>query len=376
MPVFTELGTRVKDLIILGKKDGLLRQTSIDELLDTRNSSDTIVGQISSYFLDKLNIKVIQDRAREIKNEITDDDLKVEIINIKDINTYEEELDVGFDSDDAIRIYLNEIGKYRLLTQEEEVILAKQIEMGIEDARKQLSQSNLRLVVSIAKNYRNRGLEFMDLIDEGNSGLMRAIDKFDWRKGFKFSTYATWWIKQAITRAIPDQSKTIRIPIHMAETINRMKRITKELTQKHKRNPTIEEIAEVMELTPEKVAEIHKVALDPVSMDGAIGDDGDGSTLSDFVSDNRMNPEATTREGIKKDEVENVIDSLSEQEALVIRLRYGLIDGKGKTLDQIGKIFGLTRERIRQIEERATRKLRHPSRSHILKDYFQWTVIS
>lgn len=371
MPVFTELGTRVKDLIILGKKDGLLRQTSIDELLDTRNSSDTIVGQISSYFLDKLNIKVIQDRAREIKNEITDDDLKVEIINIKDINTYEEELDVGFDSDDAIRIYLNEIGKYRLLTQEEEVILAKQIEMGIEDARKQLSQSNLRLVVSIAKNYRNRGLEFMDLIDEGNSGLMRAIDKFDWRKGFKFSTYATWWIKQAITRAIPDQSKTIRIPIHMAETINRMKRITKELTQKHKRNPTIEEIAEVMELTPEKVAEIHKVALDPVSMDGAIGDDGDGSTLSDFVSDNRMNPEATTREGIKKDEVENVIDSLSEQEALVIRLRYGLIDGKGKTLDQIGKIFGLTRERIRQIEERATRKLRHPSRSHILKDYFQ-----
>lgn len=371
MTALTILEEGIKKLVMIGKRDGLVRQTYIDKHLNTSNSSEKVINEISNYFQDKLNIRVIQDRAREMKDEITEDDLKTEIVNIKDVEIYKEDYDDSFESDDAIRIYLNEIGKYRLLTQDEEVILAKQIEMGVDDARKQLSQSNLRLVVSIAKNYRNRGLDFMDLIDEGNAGLMKAIDKFDWRKGFKFSTYATWWIKQAITRAIPDQSKTIRIPIHMAETINRMKRITKELTQEHGRTPTLEEIAKVMELTPEKVAEIHKISLDPVSMDGAISDDSDGSTLSDFISDDRLNPEATTRERIKKDEVENVIDSLSEQEALVIRLRYGLIDGKGKTLDQIGKIFGLTRERIRQIEERATRKLRHPSRSHILKDYFQ-----
>jgi len=362
---------RVAKLIFIGKREGLLRQTKIDEILDGSDWSEERIKRVAQLFKDRVNVRVIQDRAKDVVDEITDEDLTTEIVNLREIESEDDLLiEEELASNDAIRIYLNEIGKYRLLTQEEEVILAKQIEMGIEDAKKQLSQSNLRLVVSIAKDYRNRGLDFMDLIQEGNAGLMRAIERFEWRKGFKFSTYATWWIRQAITRAIPDQSKTIRIPIHMAETINKMRRIMKELTQEYGRDPTIEEIADRMELPTERVAEIHKYSIEPVSIDGVIGDDDDGGTLGDFIADDRDTPDTNTKRNIKKNEINRVLDSLAEQEALVIRLRFGMLDGKRKTLDEIGNIFGLTRERIRQIEERALRKLRHPSRSHILKDYF------
>ncbi|MED2737823.1 RNA polymerase sigma factor RpoD [Bacillus toyonensis] len=355
----------IKYLIVKGKKNGLLKISDIRKQLGSFNWEANQADRIYTILKEEMGIEIIDDESET--EELREQGKK---ITIKDLIIKEQEEEVEVDVDDTVRMYLKKIGKYRILNAEEEKILAKQILKGSQDSRRQLAQCNLRLVVSIAKKYINRGLDFMDLIAEGNTGLMKAIDKFDYKKGFKFSTYATWWIRQSITRAIPDQSRLIRIPVHMYDTINRLRKYNKELTQEFGREPTIKELAKKMELTEEKVAEIYKIAMDPISMETSIGDDDD-STLNEFISDSRPDPDAYTKESMLKETIDDVLESLTPQEALVVRLRMGLDDGETKTLDQIGKIFNLTRERIRQIEERALRKLRHPSRSQKLRDFLK-----
>ena len=272
-------------------------------------------------------------------------------------------------SADPVRMYLREIGKYDILIAEEEVSLAKRAEKGDEKAAEMLARANLRLVVSIAKRYMGRGLQFLDLIQEGNIGLMRAVEKFDWRRGFKFSTYATWWIRQAITRAIADQAKTIRIPVHMVETINKYKKIERDLEQKLERTPLPEEVAKVMEIEPEKAYEIVKISQETTSLETPVGKEED-TRLKEFIEDeSTLSPfEAASRE-LLKDHIEDVLDTLNPRERKVLELRFGLKDGRTRTLEEVGKEFGVTRERIRQIEAKALRKLRHPSRSKRLRDY-------
>ncbi|MBQ8092170.1 MAG: RNA polymerase sigma factor RpoD [Clostridia bacterium] len=274
--------------------------------------------------------------------------------------------------DDPVRMYLKEIGKVPLLTAEEEVVIAKQIEKGgpiAEEARKKLAEANLRLVVSIAKRYVGRGMLFLDLIQEGNLGLIKAVEKFDYTKGYKFSTYATWWIRQAITRAIADQARTIRIPVHMVETINKLIRVSRQLLQENGREPTPVEIAEVMGITPEKVQEIIKVAQEPVSLETPIGEEED-SHLGDFIQDeDAMSPSEAASFLLMKEQLMAVLDTLTPREKKVLSLRFGLEDGRQRTLEEVGQEFNVTRERIRQIEAKALRKLRHPSRSKKLKDY-------
>ncbi|MGB4025789.1 MAG: RNA polymerase sigma factor RpoD, partial [Bacillota bacterium] len=271
--------------------------------------------------------------------------------------------------DDPVRMYLKEIGRVPLLTAEEEVELAKRMEMGDKEAKQRLIESNLRLVVSIAKRYVGRGMLFLDLIQEGNMGLIKAVEKFDYRKGYKLSTYATWWIRQAITRAIADQARTIRIPVHMVETINKLVRTSRQLLQELGREPTAEEIAEEMGLTPERVREIQKIAQEPVSLETPIGEEED-SHLGDFIEDqDALAPAEAASFVMLKEQIEEVLDTLNEREQRVLRLRFGLDDGKARTLEEVGREFGVTRERIRQIEAKALRKLRHPQRSKKLRDY-------
>lgn len=272
---------------------------------------------------------------------------------------------------DPVRMYLKEIGRVELLTADEEVELAKRIENGDAIAKQELAEANLRLVVSIAKRYVGRGMSFLDLIQEGNMGLMKAVEKFDYTKGFKFSTYATWWIRQAITRAIADQARTIRIPVHMVETINKLVRIQRTLLQDLGREPTPEEIGAEMDLPTEKVREILKIAQEPVSLETPIGEEDD-SHLGDFIEDEgAMSPELFTASSLLREQLEDVLDTLTDREENVLRLRFGLDDGNIRTLEQVGKVFGVTRERIRQIEAKALRKLRHPSRSKQLKDFLE-----
>ena len=270
---------------------------------------------------------------------------------------------------DPVRMYLKEIGQIKLLSLEEEGILADRITAGDEEAKNILAEANLRLVVSIAKRYVGRGMLFLDLIQEGNIGLMKAVDKFDVTKGYKFSTYATWWIRQAITRAIADQARTIRVPVHMVETINKLARIQRQLTLELNREPTEEELAKKMGTNVEKVREIYKISQDPVSLETPIGEEDD-SHLGDFIKDERnLSPEEFATNEMLKDEISQVLETLTEREEKVIRLRFGLEDGKPRTLEEVGQMFGVTRERIRQIEAKALRKLRHPSRSRKLRDY-------
>ncbi|MDD2378011.1 MAG: RNA polymerase sigma factor RpoD [Bacilli bacterium] len=270
---------------------------------------------------------------------------------------------------DPVRMYLKEIGQIKLLTLEEETELAERINEGDEEAKKTLAEANLRLVVSIAKRYVGRGMLFLDLIQEGNIGLMKSVEKFNVTKGFKFSTYATWWIRQAITRAIADQARTIRVPVHMVETINKLARIQRQLTLELNREPTEEELAKKMNTTVEKIRDIYKISQDPVSLETPIGEEDD-SHLGDFIKDeSNMSPEEYATNELLKDEISEVLETLTEREEKVIRLRFGLEDGKGRTLEEVGQMFGVTRERIRQIEAKALRKLRHPSRSRKLKDY-------
>ena len=275
----------------------------------------------------------------------------------------------GVSLEDPVRMYLKEIGKIPLLSSEDEIELAKEMELGNEEAQKRLAEANLRLVVSIAKRYVGRGMQFLDLIQEGNLGLIKAVEKFDYRKGYKFSTYATWWIRQAITRAIADQARTIRIPVHMVETINRLIRASRQLLQELGREPTMEEIGEKVDMPPERVAEIMKMSQEPVSLETPVGEEED-SHLGDFIQDNHVAvPQEAAAYTLLHEQLMEVLGTLTEREQKVLRLRFGLDDGRARTLEEVGKQFHVTRERIRQIEAKALRKLRHPSRSRKLKDY-------
>ena len=331
------------------------------------------LGDVTPDQIDKV-FDVFEELGVDVLKDDTDDepdieDLEeVEEIKLEDMNSTSME---GISVDDPVRMYLREIGRIPLLTFEEELDLAKRILEDDEEAKQKLAESNLRLVVSIAKKYVGRGMLFLDLIQEGNMGLIKAVEKFDYTKGFKFSTYATWWIRQAITRAIADQARTIRIPVHMVETINKLIRTSRHLLQQLGREPTPEEIAKEMEITVEKVMEIQKIAQDPVSLETPIGEEDD-SHLGDFIPDDESPaPQDSAAYTLLKEQLEEVMSTLTPREAKVLKLRFGLEDGKARTLEEVGKEFSVTRERIRQIEAKALRKLRHPSRSRKLKDYLE-----
>ncbi len=320
-------------------------------------------------FLDRNRVDVL--RLGEEDDIDADLFLEEELEDGEEINVEEIDLSVpeGVGVEDPVRMYLKEIGKIPLLSTEEEIQLAKRMEMGDNEARKQIAEANLRLVVSIAKRYVGRGMQFLDLIQEGNLGLIKAVEKFDYRKGYKFSTYATWWIRQAITRAIADQARTIRIPVHMVETINRLIRTQRQLVQELGREPSVEEIARKMDLPPERVNEIQKIAQEPVSLETPIGEEED-SHLGDFIQDDQVAvPADQAAFTLLREQLMEALETLTEREQKVLRLRFGLDDGRPRTLEEVGKVFHVTRERIRQIEAKALRKLRHPTRSKKLKDY-------
>lgn len=359
-----------EQLIDLGKKRGVL---TYKEIMEKMSHFDQDSQQIDEFFerLSEQGIEVINDNEVDDEDDLLfshDDEPPQE-----DTELLDDDLSVppGVKINDPVRMYLKEIGRVPLLTAEEEVELAKRIEQGDEEAKRRLAEANLRLVVSIAKRYVGRGMLFLDLIQEGNMGLIKAVEKFDYRKGYKFSTYATWWIRQAITRAIADQARTIRIPVHMVETINKLIRVSRQLLQELGREPTPEEIAKEMNLSPEKVREIMKIAQEPVSLETPIGEEDD-SHLGDFIPDNDIQaPADAAAYELLKEQLKEVLDTLSDREENVLRLRFGLDDGRTRTLEEVGKVFGVTRERIRQIEAKALRKLRHPSRSKRLKDFLE-----
>ncbi|MGL4736893.1 MAG: RNA polymerase sigma factor RpoD [Cellulosilyticaceae bacterium] len=347
---------RLEQLLALAKdKKGVLEQSDITDAFVDLDIDPTKIEQIYEY-LEAQSIDIIG--------------------NINDIDEEEEnEIDFtlpeGISIDDPVRMYLKEIGKVPLLSADDEIKLAQRMEEGDQEAKKKLAEANLRLVVSIAKRYVGRGMLFLDLIQEGNLGLIKAVEKFDYRKGYKFSTYATWWIRQAITRAIADQARTIRIPVHMVETINKLMRVSRQLLQELGRDPQPEEIAKVMDMPVSKVREIMKISQEPVSLETPIGEEED-SHLGDFIPDDDVPvPAEAAAFTLLKEQLIEVLDTLTEREQKVLRLRFGLDDGRARTLEEVGKEFNVTRERIRQIEAKALRKLRHPSRSKKLKDYLE-----
>ncbi len=346
-------------LIIKGKEQGYLTPDDVIEGFPDMEVEPDQMFRIFQAF-NEMGIDVSDSERDFEEKEDADEDMLMEIEMMDSVSL-----------DDPVRMYLKEIGRVSLLTAQDEVYLAKRIEAGDMEAKQQLTEANLRLVVSIAKKYIGRGMSFLDLIQEGNMGLIRAVEKFDYHKGYKFSTYATWWIRQAITRAIADQARTIRIPVHMVETINKLVRVSRRLLQELGREPTDDEIAEEMGITPEKVREIVKVSQDPVSLETPIGEEED-SHLGDFVEDKEaVAPADAASLTMLHNEVEDILDTLTPRERRVLQLRFGLIDGHQRTLEEVGKRFGVTRERIRQIEAKALRKLRHPSRSKKLRDYLE-----
>ncbi|NLB51723.1 MAG: RNA polymerase sigma factor RpoD [Syntrophomonadaceae bacterium] len=352
--VLVEKGKRKKKLSYEEIVDDLqgynLEPDNIDDILEHLQSLGISVGAEGD-----------QDIDNEDENENERESIETEEVNVPD----------GIEVDDPVRMYLKEIGRVPLLKAEQEMDLAQRIEMGEDEAKRQLVEANLRLVVSIAKRYVGRGMLFLDLIQEGNLGLMKAVEKFDYRKGFKFSTYATWWIRQAITRAIADQARTIRIPVHMVETINKLSRIQRSLLQTLGREPTPLEVAEEMDIPVERVIEIMKVAQEPVSLETPIGEEDD-SHLGDFITDeDAESPEESASFVLLREHLDGILNTLTDREEKVLRLRFGLNDGRPRTLEEVGQEFGVTRERIRQIEAKALRKLRHPSRSKKLKDYIE-----
>ncbi len=357
---FTE---RLKELLVFAeKKKNVLEFQEVNDFFADMELDPQRIEKIYDY-LDKHNVDVLRISEEDEEDIILDDDEELEPLDLS--------IPEGINIEDPVRMYLKEIGKVPLLNADEEIELARKMEDGDDYAKKRLAEANLRLVVSIAKRYVGRGMLFLDLIQEGNLGLIKAVEKFDYRKGYKFSTYATWWIRQAITRAIADQARTIRIPVHMVETINKLTRVQRQLLQELGREPSPEEISEVMNMPVERVREIQKISQEPVSLETPIGEEED-SHLGDFIQDDNVPvPADAAAFTLLKEQLVEVLGTLTEREQKVLRLRFGLDDGRARTLEEVGKEFNVTRERIRQIEAKALRKLRHPSRSRKLKDYLE-----
>ena len=369
-----DLQVALQNLIAQGHKEGMIRTSDLNNILEKMDLSAEKIEEI----YDRIDAMSIQLVGAELE---LDDDVDVvldsDLDDDVDLSGMEEEelvdpvdLAAEFNLDDPVRMYLKEIGQIKLLSAEEEVELAKQVSEGNQSAKNKLTEANLRLVVSIAKKYSGRGLHILDLIQEGNTGLIRAVDKFDWTKGNKFSTYATWWIRQAITRAIADQARTIRVPVHMVEVINKATRCNRKLVQELGREPTVEEIAKELNLPVEKIIEANRTAADTLSLDTPVGDEEDTS-IGSFVEDERTpGPADATSNALLAEALKEILDTLTDREADVLRMRFGMYDGRTHTLEEVGQIFGVTRERIRQIENKAIRKLRHPSRAKKIKDFY------
>ena len=359
-------------LIAQGRKEGMIRATDLHAHLEKLELSPEKIEEIYDRF-EAMNIQIV---SADLDLDLGDD-LDLGLDDGMDLSGMDEEdlidpvdLAAEYNLDDPVRMYLKEIGQIKLLSPDEEVDLAKRVSEGEQAAKNKLTEANLRLVVSIAKKYSGRGLHILDLIQEGNTGLIRAVDKFDWTKGNKFSTYATWWIRQAITRAIADQARTIRVPVHMVEVINKATRCNRKLVQELGREPTVEEIAKELNLPVEKIIEANRTAADTLSLDTPVGDEEDTS-IGSFVEDERTpGPADATSNALLAEALKEILDTLTEREADVLRMRFGMYDGRTHTLEEVGQIFGVTRERIRQIENKAIRKLRHPSRAKKIKDFY------
>jgi len=369
-----EMQATLQKLIAQGRKDGMIRASELRTHLEEMDLTPEKIEEIYDSF-EAMNIQVV---SEDLDLDLGDNlDLLGDIGDDLDLRDLDEEdlidpvdLAAEYNLDDPVRMYLKEIGQIKLLSADEEVELAKLVSEGDQHAKNKLTEANLRLVVSIAKKYSGRGLHILDLIQEGNTGLIRAVDKFDWTKGNKFSTYATWWIRQAITRAIADQARTIRVPVHMVEVINKATRCNRKLVQEPGREPTVEEIAAELGLPVEKIIEANRTAADTLSLDTPVGDEEDTS-IGSFVEDERTpGPADATSNALLAEALKEILDTLTEREADVLRMRFGMYDGRTHTLEEVGQIFGVTRERIRQIENKAIRKLRHPSRAKKIKDFY------
>lgn len=372
-----DLQAAMQALIAKGKKEGMIRDTELSAILEKMQLSPEKIEEIYDRF-DAMNIQIVTTELDiDDSLDVLGDGLGDGLDDGMDLRGIEEEelidpvdLAAEYSLDDPVRMYLKEIGQVKLLSADEEVELAKRVSEGDQEAKNKLTEANLRLVVSIAKKYSGRGLHILDLIQEGNTGLIRAVDKFDWTKGNKFSTYATWWIRQAITRAIADQARTIRVPVHMVEVINKATRCNRKLVQELGREPTMEEIAAELGLPVEKIIEANRTAADTLSLDTPVGDEEDTS-IGSFVEDERTpGPADATSNALLAEALKEILGTLTEREADVLRMRFGMYDGRTHTLEEVGQIFGVTRERIRQIENKAIRKLRHPSRAKKIRDFY------
>ncbi len=362
----------IQNLIVQGRKDGMINASDLNAQLEKMDLSPEKIEEIYDRF-EAMNIQIISSELELVDDSdlglVLDDDIDLSVLEEEDL-VDPVDLAAEYNLDDPVRMYLKEIGQVKLLSAEEEVELAKRIAEGDQAAKNKLTEANLRLVVSIAKKYSGRGLHILDLIQEGNTGLIRAVDKFDWTKGNKFSTYATWWIRQAITRAIADQARTIRVPVHMVEVINKATRCNRKLVQELGREPTVEEIAVELGLPVEKIIEANRTAADTLSLDTPVGDEEDTSIGSFVPDDMTPGPADATSNALLAEALKEILDTLTEREADVLRMRFGMYDGRTHTLEEVGQIFGVTRERIRQIENKAIRKLRHPSRAKKIKDFY------